>query len=64
MVVRHIKQYGLQICVDVQNVKFCSFYQTVNDGTSPGSFYGIVEQEIFPPYCIGAGDIFSDLFTY
>ena len=25
-VVRHIEQYSLQICVDVQIVEFCSFY--------------------------------------
>ena len=25
-VVRHIEQYGLQICVDVQIVELCSFY--------------------------------------
>ena len=25
-VVRHIEQYGLQICVDVQIVEFCSFH--------------------------------------
>ena len=34
---------------------------SVNDGTGPGAFYGIMEQEIFPSHCVGAGDILRDV---
>ena len=56
-VVRHIEKYRFQIRIDIQVVEFCSSHQTVNDGTAPGVFYCIREQEIFPSHCIRTGDI-------
>ena len=45
-------------------IEFCCFHQTINDGTGPGAFYSIMEQDVFSSYCIGAGDIFSDIVRY